>query len=64
MAKYDPLINAMHRCINNPTFNALQSVSLLEQSVNIIEHLQSVVRNYNSDDAIFDDEKDSSLGSV
>ena len=57
MAAYDDLINAIGRCVGNAKFDALQAIVLLEQSLITIRHLQDVVRQYNPDDALFDDEK-------
>lgn len=57
MAQHDSLVVSIQRCIDNPTFNALQAISLLERSAVVIKHLQTIIREYNSDDALFDDEK-------
>ena len=57
MAHYDGLISDIGHCLGNPNFEALKAVDLLRKSLMIIQHLQSVIRDYNPDDAIFDDEK-------
>lgn len=57
MAKYDNLINETIACVNNTPIDPNKIGKLLANSIIVIRHLQNVIREYNSDDAIFDDEK-------
>lgn len=57
MAKYDNHINEIFTSVNNSPIDPNKIGRLLGDSIIIIKHLQDIVRSYNPDDAIFDDEK-------
>lgn len=56
MAKYDTIADSLSRNCWDRAFG--------ERAANVIRHLQNVIRDYNPDDAIFDDEKEPKPGTI